>query len=59
LSKDEIEEMETKKWDNLTIEAHYDFYIKQGIDNKEAIKQVAKDRKISKREVYKIIHQIE
>lgn len=57
LSKDKINEMETKKWENIKIEEHYDFYLKQGKDNKEAIKQVAKDRKVSKREVYKIIHQ--
>lgn len=59
LSKEALEEIETKKWEDITIEDHYHFYIQQGIDNKEAIKQVAKDRKISKREVYKIIHKIE
>ena len=29
-----------------------EYYVQQGIDRKEAMKQVAKDRGISKRDVY-------
>lgn len=37
---------------NITIEEHMDRYLAQGMDRKQAMKQVAKDRGISKREVY-------
>ncbi len=38
---------------NLTVEEHLDYYIKQGLDKKEALKSVAKDRGVSKSEIYK------
>ena len=40
---------------NLTIEEHYNHYIENGIDHKEALKKVANDRHISKKEVYEKI----
>ena len=36
----------------MTIAEHMDQYLSQGIDKKEAMKKVAKDRGISKRDVY-------
>jgi 16S rRNA (cytidine1402-2'-O)-methyltransferase len=36
----------------MSIEEHMDMYEKQGVDRKDAMKLVAKDRGISKREVY-------
>ena len=41
-------------YDNLTIVEHVNLYIKEGIDKKEAIKLVAKDRNIPKSEVYSV-----
>lgn len=38
-----------------TIAEHYQYYIDLGYDQKEAMKNVAKDRKISKSEIYKVI----
>ena len=38
-----------------TIFEHYQYYLNQNIDSKEAMKLVAKDRKISKSEVYKML----
>jgi len=46
-------------FENLTIIEHVHMYIKEGYDSKEAIKLVAKDRDISKKEVYNIYHNIE
>ena len=44
-------------WESLSIEAHVQAYeAKEGLSNKEAMKRVAKDRRISKREVYQHIH---
>ena len=36
----------------MTIEEHMDYYLKQGIAKKDAMKMVAKDRGIAKRDVY-------
>lgn len=38
---------------NLSIEEHYKYYEKLGYQNKEIIKQIAKDRKVPKNEIYK------
>ena len=39
-------------FDNLSIIEHVNLYIKEGIDKKEAIKLVAKDRNMKKGDVY-------
>lgn len=51
-SREEIRKEEVSKWEELTIEEHMEYYFSQGIDKKEAMKMVAKDRGISKRDVY-------
>lgn len=38
----------------MTIEEHYNFYQKMGLDKKEIIKQIAKDRNVSKNEIYQM-----
>ena len=45
---------EAQKWHNITIEKHILMYMEQGMDKKEAIKKVAEDRNIPKKEVYAI-----
>jgi len=42
-------------WQEMSIEQHMAFYENDGIDHKEAMKLVAKDRGISKREVYQYL----
>ena len=37
---------------NLSLEEHYNVYEKQGLDKKEIIKKIAKDRGVSKNEIY-------
>lgn len=39
-------------WENKTIDEHMAYYEEQGMDHKSAMKQVAKDRGVSKREIY-------
>lgn len=51
--QEEIELEERAKWENYSIEEHIRKYIEEGLDKKEAIKRVAKERNISKSEVYK------
>ena len=38
---------------DLTLEEHYKYYEKKGLDKKEIIKKIAKDRNVNKNEIYK------
>ena len=51
-SRQEIKEEEQKNWTQLSLEEHMAVYTDSGMERKAAMKQVAKDRGISKREVY-------
>ena len=51
-SRQEIRQEEHESWQELSIEEHMKLYENKGLDRKECMKQVAKDRGISKREVY-------
>lgn len=51
-SREELKQEEVAKWEEMRIEEHMDYYLQQGIDKKEAMKMVAKDRGITKRDVY-------
>lgn len=42
-------------WEDMSIEAHMELYEKQGMEHKEAMKQVAKDRGVGKREIYQYL----
>lgn len=48
----EISREEQESWKEMTVEQHMEFYEAQGISRKEAMKLVAKDRGVSKREIY-------
>lgn len=48
--KDEIEKQ--NNWMNMELTEHMNLYLEQGMDKKSAMKQVAKDRGVSKRDVY-------
>lgn len=52
-SREELRQEELAKWEEMSIEEHMAYYEEQGIDHKEAMKKVAKDRGISKRDVYR------
>jgi 16S rRNA (cytidine1402-2'-O)-methyltransferase len=54
-SKDRKEE-ENNWWDELDILQHVKHYIEDGLDKKQAIRKVADDRGIPKRDVYQIYH---
>ena len=54
-SREQIRQEEVTKWEEMSLEEHMDFYEKQGIDRKEAMKRVAKDRGMAKRDVYKAL----
>ena len=54
-SRQEIREQETAKWEEMSIEDHMEHYLKMGIDKKDAMKKVAKDRGVSKRDIYQAL----
>lgn len=56
-SVEELRAEEIDRWKQVTIEEHMLTYTDMGMDNKEAMKAVAKDRGISKRDVYQVLIQ--
>lgn len=54
-SLQEFKKEQEADWQETSIEEHMAIYKGQGMDHKEAMKQVAKDRGISKREVYQYL----
>ncbi len=42
-------------WESMSIEEHMAYYEKEGMDEKSAMKQVAKDRGVPKREIYQYL----
>lgn len=57
ISKEDIEKEEMKKWEDLDIEEHVNLYLNQGETRKDAMKKAAKDRGISKRDIYNYLEQ--
>ena len=56
-SRKEISKEERKKWEDMSVAEHMELYLSQGMEKKEAMKQVAKDRGVSKRDIYQILLQ--
>ncbi len=54
-SREEIVKEQQSNWEQLTIEEHMAHYENQGINHKEAMKLVAKDRGVSKRDIYQYL----
>ena len=46
------EEAEPVNWADITVEAHVEMYEKNGMSRMDAVKQVARDRNVPKREIY-------
>ena len=51
--KKELLEEQMEIWINLSVEDHIRMYIEKGLNKKEAVKKVARDRNISKSQIYK------
>ena len=54
-SRESIIEEQRKSWEELSVEEHMELYLEQCLDKKEAMKAVAKDRGLGKREVYQML----
>lgn len=55
-SREEKKKEAIAAWEDMSIEEHMAFYEKTGMDPKAAMKQVAKDRGVGKREIYDYLH---
>ena len=54
-SRKEMEEEQKASWEKITIEEHMELYENKGYSRKEAMKLVANDRGMTKREVYQYL----
>lgn len=54
-SREEMQKEAIAKWEEMSIEAHMEHYLSEGMDKKEAMKKVAKDRGVSKRDIYQAL----
>ena len=52
ISKEELNAKKQEKWETLTIPEHMEQYLSKGLSKKDAMKEVAKDRGVPKREIY-------
>ena len=48
----QLEAEKIRDWESISLEAHLQQYLSQGLSKKEAMKQMAKDRGVSKRDIY-------
>lgn len=54
-SRQEIRRENQASWEEMSIEEHMAYYEEKGILRKDAMKQVAKDRGVTKREIYQYL----
>lgn len=52
---EEIRREKEQIWESVPVEEHMKKYLSEGMDRKEAMKQVAKDRGVSKRDIYQYL----
>lgn len=55
MDRSRLKEDEQAQWEKISIEEHMHIYESQGMDRKMAMKKVASDRGISKRDVYQFL----
>lgn len=51
-----LKEAEISRWENISVEEHVNLYEKQGLSRKDAMKAAAKDRGVSKRDIYSCLN---
>lgn len=54
-SREKLVLLDQSKWNDVSIEEHLKMYTESGMDKKEAMKKVAQDRGITKRDVYQAL----
>ena len=54
-SREELQQESQASWEEISIEEHMAIYENQGMPRKEAMKQVVKDRGVTKRDIYQAL----
>lgn len=54
-SLDSLKQEKIESFTQMSVEEHMEIYLSQGMDRKEAMKKVAKDRGVSKRDIYQAL----
>ena len=57
--REQMKQEKQEEWKTLSVKQHVDYYLDKGMDKKEAMKQAAKDRGVSKRDIYQELLQEE
>ena len=58
-SMEQLDKEAQESWQSISVSEHVEMYMKEGLDKKDAMKRAAKDRGVSKREIYdKILHEM-
>lgn len=52
-NRQDIKKEEQARWEAYSLAEHMQYYLSQGMDKKAAMKQTAKDRGVSKRDIYR------
>lgn len=52
---EELVQEAQQSWEAISVEEHMEHYLSTGMDRKSAMKQVAKDRGVGKREIYQML----
>lgn len=54
-SLEQIQKEEQEQWEKMSVEEHMELYLGRGFTKKDAMKQVAKDRGVGKRDIYQAL----
>ncbi len=54
-SREELAAGERARWEEMSVAEHMEYYVDGGMEKKEAMKQVARDRGVGKREIYQAL----
>ena len=52
---DEVEKEAQARWESLSLQEHVSFYENEGLSHKDAMRQAASDRGLSRRDVYQAL----
>ena len=55
ISQEVLDADQQAEWEKMTLDEHMEIYLQQGMSKKDAMKAVAADRGISKRDVYQAL----
>ena len=53
MSAEEKQQKSREVWEDMSVREHFDMYVSQGLDKKDAMKSVARDRGVAKNVIYK------